>query len=266
MPVQGATDYSAKHAVAVEGQRANLGLTNITSKVAEDSDIAFGRAVVRGTADNQAKLPGASGQSFLGVTEMTSAWAANASDVHLYAENREMNIIDFGEIWVYTEQSVVPGDSVFFRHTADTAPLDVVGRFRKDLSGGDADQIIGASFETTTAAGGLAKIKINNPGLGVLISPDSSETITATSGAISILTGISYFDTTAGVSTATLADGVDGQKKTLAMLVDGGNQVVTPANLLVGTTLTFADAGDSITLLFDGTNWGVISNNGVVAA
>jgi len=160
MPVQ--TSYSEEHSAAYEGQRATLGLTNIFSKVAEGGDIPFGRAVVRGTADNQAKLPSETGQSFLGVTEMTTAWSVNADDLHVYEEHREMNIIDFGEIWVYTEQSVVPGDPVYFRHTAATAPLDVVGRFRKDANTDEADLIEGATFETTTSAGGLAKIKLRS--------------------------------------------------------------------------------------------------------
>jgi len=157
-PVQ--TAYEAEHAPAYEGQRSSLVLTNIISKVAEGSAIAFGRAVVRGTEDNQAQLPSATGEDFMGVTEMTTAWSEGADDLHQYDENREMNIIDFGDVWVYTEEAVVPGDDVFFRHTADTAPLDVIGRFRKDNSGGDADQIPGATFETTAGAGELAKIHL----------------------------------------------------------------------------------------------------------
>lgn len=263
MPVQ--TSYTAEQAVAFEGQKSNLGLANITSKVAEGGDIPFGRAIVRGTADNQAKLPTATGQAFIGITEFTSAWSNNANDIHLYSQYREMNILDFGEIWVYTEQSVVPGDAVYFRHTADTAPLDVVGRFRKDSSGGDADLIIGAAFETTTAAGGLAKVKMDAPGTGVLIAPDSSETIVATSGAISVDTGITYFDSTAGAAALTLADGVEGQVKTLMMLVDGGDVVVTPANYANGTTITFNDAFDTCVLLFTGSSWKLKSKLGVDA-
>lgn len=261
MPVQ--TTYSSDMSTAFEGQKANLGLTNITSKVAEGSDIPFGRAVVRGTADNQALLPSATGQAFLGVTEMTTAWSENSSDLHVYSQYREMNIIDYGEIWVYTEQSVVPGNSVFFRHTADTAPLDVVGRFRKDISGGDADQIIGATFETTTAAGGIAKIKINSPGLGASIGGDSSETLTATTSVISVLTGVTYFDTTLGAMAASLADGTEGQIKKVMLTVDGGDVVITPANLEVGLTLRLTEAGNSFTLQFSGTTWKVIAREGL---
>lgn len=262
MPVQ--TSYEAEHSAAYEGQRSDLGLINITSKVAQAGDIPFGRAVVRGTADNQAKLPTAGGQGFLGITELTTAWSENASNLHLYSQYREMNIIDFGEVWVYTEQSVVPGNAVYFRHTADTAPLDVVGRFRKDASGADAELIVGASFETTTAAGGIAKVKLDTPGTGVLIAPDSSETLT-TAGAVSVATGITYFDSTAGAMAMTLADGTEGQLKTLMMLVDGGDAVVTPANYANGTTITFNDAFDVCVLQFTGTSWKLKNKIGIDA-
>lgn len=260
-PVQ--TSYASEHAAAFEGQRANLGITNITSRVAEDGDIPFGRAIVRGTADNQGKLPTAGGQGFVGITEMTTAWAENASSLHLYEQYREMNIIDFGEIWVYTEQSVVPGDAVYYRHTAAAAPLDILGRFRKDAGGGNAELIQGASFETTTAAGGIAKVKLNAPGTGILLAPDSSETLTS-AGAISVDTGISYFDSTAGAMAMTLADGVEGQRKTLMMLVDGGDVTVTPANYANGTAIVFNDAFDACELLFTGSNWHLVGAIGSV--
>lgn len=260
MPVQ--TAYEAEHGAAYEGQRVDLGLINITSKVAQAGDIPFGRAVVRGTADNQAKLPTAGSQGFLGITEMTTAWSENASNLHLYSQYHEMNIVDFGEVWVYTEQSVVPGDAVYFRHTADTAPLDITGRFRKDASGADAELITGASFESTTAAGGIAKVKLNTPGVGVLLSPDSSETITATTAVVGIDTSITYVDTTLGAMAASLADGTEGQIKKIMMTVDGGDCIITPANLAIGATLRLTDVFSSFTLQFSGTSWKVIAREG----
>jgi hypothetical protein len=260
MPVQ--TSYTAEHAAAFEGQRANLSLINITSKVVElAAGIPFGRAVVRGTADNQCLLPTATGQDFLGITEMTTAWAENSSDLHLYEQYREANIIDFGEVWVYTEQSVVPGDPVYFRHTAEASPLNVLGRFRKDASTANADLIQGATWETTTAAGGIGKIKLNAPGTGILVAKDSSESLTA-AGAVSLVTSITYLDSTAGAMAMTLADGQAGQEKIIIMSVDGGDVTVTPANLLGGTAIVFNDVGDAVTLRFDGTNWIVVNKTG----
>lgn len=255
MPVQGSTEYTAEHAAAFEGQRANLGLINIISKVVElAAGIPFGRAVVRGSADNQCLLPTATGQDFLGFTEMTTAWAENPSDLHQYERYREANIIDFGEVWLYTEQSIVPGDPVYFRHTAAAAPLAILGRVRKDTGGGNCDLIQGATFESTTAAGGIAKVKLNAPGTGILVAKDSSEELTV-AGAVSLVTSLTYLDSTAGAMAMTLADGSAGQEKTIIMTVDGGDATVTPANFLNGTAIVFNDVGDAVTLRFDGTNW-----------
>ena len=259
-PVQ--TTYSAEHAAAVAGQRSDFGLVDIVSKVAEGSDVNFGLAVVRGTGDKQAKLPSAAGQSFLGVTEYTTAWAANASDIHLYAENREMNILDLGRIYVVTEQAVVPGDPVFFRHTAPGA--EVVGAFRKDADTANADQIQGASFESTTGAGGIAQIQLR--GEAPAVAPLTlSETITAAAaGVVSLLTQMTLIDSTLGAQALTLADGFEGQEKTIKMTVDAGDCVVTPANLLDGTTFTLNDADDSISLRFVDGTWMILSNEGVL--
>lgn len=264
MPVQTSTDYLTNHVAGFEGQRVDLQLTNITSKVVQDAaGILFGRAVVRGTADNQCKLPTGASQGFLGVTEMTSAWTESEAGVHQYNQYREANIIDFGEVWVYTEQSVVPGDAVYFRHTASTAPLDVVGRFRKDADTANAELITGASWESTTAAGGIAKLKLNTPGVGTLLAPDSSETVTATTAVSSVDVSNTYVDTTLGAMALSLADGTEGQIKKILMTVDGGDCVITPANLFVGATLRLTEVGSSFTLQFIGTSWKVIAREGL---
>lgn len=259
MPVQ--TAYAAEQDVAQEGQRADLSLIDIISKSAEGSDVNFGRAVVRGTSDDQAKLPSASGQAFMGVTEYTTAWSANASDVHLYEENREMNIVSFGRMWAITEQAVVPGDPVFFRHTVGAGGT-IIGRFRKDADTATADQIDGASFETTAGAGALAMIQIRGevPGVAPLTL---SETITA-SGAVSIATQISLIDSTSGAQALTLADGFEGQEKTIKMTVDGGDCVVTPVNLQDGTTITLNGVDDSVSLRFVGGTWMIFANEGCI--
>lgn len=73
--------------------------------------------------------------------------------------------------------------------------------------------------------------------------------------------------TTTGAAAATLADGeVDGIKKDIVLAVDGGNLVVT-ANVIGGNTLTFADAGDSVSLKWsaDQDAYIIVSNVGAVA-
>jgi len=62
-------------------------------------------------------------------------------------------------------------------------------------------------------------------------------------------------DTTAA-NAATLADGVvKGQLKKIQLIVDGGDGTLTPTNLASGTTITFADAGDFVLLIWNGTDW-----------
>ena len=50
------------------------------------------------------------------------------------------------------------------------------------------------------------------------------------------------------------------------MITDGGDGVVTVANLQGGTTLTFGDVNDFIELLFAVGKWNIIVNSGVVVA
>ena len=158
MPVQ--TTYTAEHERGFEGQIEDTQVYNVYSKVAEGSDIPFGRAVVRGTGDEQAVLPSTTGEDLLGVTVTTTAWTTQLDGSRVYEEFREMNICNFGMLYVYTETAVVPGDPVYFRHTAEAAPLDVVGRFRNDDSGTNADLIANCTFESTTGAGEIARIRI----------------------------------------------------------------------------------------------------------
>ena len=257
MPVQ--TSYSANIDAAIEGQDADLGLKSIISKLIEGSDIKFGRAVVRGSDDDGCTLPSATGGKFIGVTAATSAGLVNDDeDTNLYSQYSSGNVMDFGEIWVYTEVAVTPGEDVYFRHTAEASPLDEVGRFRNDSSDGNADKIEGAVWQTTTSAGGIGKIKLGSVAALAGVLGSSIVTITATSGAIPLTAGIVLFDTTAGASTSTLADGVEGQHIISKMIVDGGDQVLTPANLFDGTTITYDDAGDSVELVFANGSWNVV--------
>ena len=97
---------------------------------------------------------------------------------------------------------------------------------------------------------------------------NNSQEDLAASAAISLDTTVSYF-TTAAAETATLADGVEGQIKTLiAVDVSAGNMVVTVANQgWTGSgTITFNAAGDACTLQFVQGAWYCIGNNSVTLA
>lgn len=85
--------------------------------------------------------------------------------------------------------------------------------------------------------------------------------------AISLATTASYFSTT-GAWTSTLADGADGQIKTLAMVAHGGNMVVTVATPAWGGAghITFSAVGQACTLQYIDSKWFCIGNNGTVFA
>ena len=91
----------------------------------------------------------------------------------------------------------------------------------------------------------------------------------ANGAAINLAVTASYFST-AAAETATLAAGTNGQIKTLMMVEDNGDMVITVTNAgwkTSGTgTLTFDTIGDSCTLQYINSKWFVIGNNGVVLA
>lgn len=152
------TTYTREHVVGFPGSIVDAGLKNIITKLAEASSIGSGLAVTRGTLDDQALLATATGAEFVGITTSTTAGQADGSDAFVYQENDAMNVLETGRIYVTCEDGCVPGDDVFFRHTA--AGLEVLGAFRTDADTADADQITGATFESTAGVGEIAIVKL----------------------------------------------------------------------------------------------------------
>jgi hypothetical protein len=88
-------------------------------------------------------------------------------------------------------------------------------------------------------------------------------------GAISITTLATAFNSTATGNALTLADGVEGQLKTIVYVSEtagGDTGILTPANLGGATTITFNAVGDSVTLQYLGTDWWVVGFRGAVIA
>jgi hypothetical protein len=81
-------------------------------------------------------------------------------------------------------------------------------------------------------------------------------------GAVDITSAVTKVTTT-GSDALTLADGQTGQIKVIIMIVDGGDGTLTPTTLLGGSTITFADAGDAVVLLWVATlGWVRIAQGG----
>jgi hypothetical protein len=84
----------------------------------------------------------------------------------------------------------------------------------------------------------------------------------SSSGAVSLTTTLTTV-ASSGAITLTLANGTQGQIKIIVFITDGGNVTLTPTTMSNGTTLTFADAGDSAILMWIGASgWQVIGGWG----
>lgn len=73
--------------------------------------------------------------------------------------------------------------------------------------------------------------------------------------------------TTSGVSQAlTLANGEVGEMKIIVHAVDGGSAVLTPTTKIGFSTVTFAAAGDSVTLIYTSAGWAILASYNVTIA
>ena len=73
--------------------------------------------------------------------------------------------------------------------------------------------------------------------------------------------------TTSGVSQAlTLANGAVGELKYIVHAVDGGSAVLTPTTKIGFSTVTFAAAGDSVTLIYTSAGWAILASYNVTIA
>jgi hypothetical protein len=88
-------------------------------------------------------------------------------------------------------------------------------------------------------------------------------------GAVNITSLATAFTSTAAGNALTLADGAQGQIKTIIYVAEaagGDTGVLTPTNLGSATTITFNAVGDAVTLQFAGTDWWVVGLRGAVVA
>ena len=122
-------------------------------------------------------------------------------------------------------------------------------------------------FQFITSDGG-SSITVVEANKEIAPFNNSSEDL-ANGAAANLALTTTYFSTGAA-ETGTLAAGVNGQIKTLAMYADGGDMVITVTNAgwkSSGTgTITFNDIGDACTLQYINSKWFCIGNNGCVFA
>ena len=95
----------------------------------------------------------------------------------------------------------------------------------------------------------------------------TSQTITgdgSTSSAIDITSAVTEVNATSGAAPTTLADGANGQIKTIINVSTGGSNAVNivPSNLRGGTTITLNAPGETVTCMFKNSSWNILAGNG----
>ena len=90
----------------------------------------------------------------------------------------------------------------------------------------------------------------------------------STSTAIEITNPVTEVNATSAAAPVTLADGANGQVKTIINVSTSGTSAITitPSNLRGGTTVTLNAPGETATLMFKNSNWNVIGGYGFVVA
>ena len=99
----------------------------------------------------------------------------------------------------------------------------------------------------------------------------TSQSITgdgSTSTAIDIITPVTEVNATSAAAPCTLADGNNGQIKTIINVSTSGteNVTITPTNLRGFTTVTLNAPGETVTLMFKNSNWNIIAGHDYTAA
>ena len=95
----------------------------------------------------------------------------------------------------------------------------------------------------------------------------TSQSITAdgsTNTAVDVTSAITEINATSATSSCSLADGADGQIKTIINVSTSGTNAVTitPSNLRGYTNIILNAPGETVTCLFKNSNWNIIAGNG----
>lgn len=141
------TTYSNTIAKGFEGEVADLALSDVLSFNSEVAGgIAFGRAVVVGTADKSCKI--AQAGAFLGVSVRDITLPPSRGDV--YAQGDSVAVMSKGLIWVKVTEAVNYGDAPYRAND---------GTFNK-TAGGTNTAIANGRYESSAAANGLALLRL----------------------------------------------------------------------------------------------------------
>lgn len=127
-------------------------------------DIPPGRGVTFDAANSSATvnachLPAGAGEKFLGLAYDDGNLPIEEAGYDAATYNR-VPVLMRGVGWALTSEAVDPTDAVYFQHT--TNGLKLVGSFRTDNDGGNAELLTGCRYAGTYSSG-KAAIYFNQP-------------------------------------------------------------------------------------------------------
>jgi len=136
-------------AVGFEGGRASNRLIvtrsgyNNTGAV-----IPYGRPVVWSGNNREVELPSQAEQTIVGITLLARQYEdeLDANGDSGFPDKESVLFMTEGDILVRVETDISFNDPVYFRHTANGAGKNVIGRFRNDADTATADLLPNASF------------------------------------------------------------------------------------------------------------------------
>lgn len=141
--------------------------TITTAQAPGGTDLVLGIAVVRGSADKLAVLPGggSTDQLTLGITvkntdSQINGLDATSIDVSRFPPSSAVSVASEGDWVAKATEAVGFGDPVFVRNASPTvnAPLGSLSK-----SAANSYQLLGCRWRETTTAAGLATVRLNRP-------------------------------------------------------------------------------------------------------
>ena len=109
------------------------------------------------------RLPNAAGDRLMGIVRHTQFYESSGlSTAAVYPAGMTVNVAKKGHFWVVPEATVVAGDPVFARITANGG-LTQLGALRADADSANAIVMGGARFLSSGAAGAFVVLELNLP-------------------------------------------------------------------------------------------------------
>jgi hypothetical protein len=152
----------------------------------------------------------------------------------------------------YTILNAPTGGTLYIRRGNDSSAGLTFNGTSAAFGSGAIVTVANTTASTSTTTGAL--VVTGGVGVGGAVTVGGIVTTSSTTlsgaGAIPITTSLVKFTSTGAAQALTLANGVDGQRLTIVHDVDGGSGILTPTTKTGFSTVTFTNAGDTVSLVY----------------